>query len=206
MRIFSPQFSCLILTASCFAFDFEKDIRPLLQERCVECHGAKKQKGELRLDAKVFAFKGGHDGPVIVPGDVAKSPLFKRITSTDDDERMPPKGDPLSAAQIAAVKLWIEAGAAWPENDADRAAAVDKRLQHWSVQPVRADFPKDASIDGFIRAKLAEKGLARSPEADARTLCRRLYFDLIGLPPTPEQIDRFLSDASPAICSRKNSS
>ena len=186
-----------MLTAGCVAVDFEKEIRPLLQERCVECHGAKKQKGELRLDAKVFAFKGGHDGAVIVPGDFAKSPLFKRITSTDDDERMPPKGEPLTAEQIAAVKSWIASGAVWPENDADRAANVDKRLQHWSVQPVRTDFPKDASIDGFIRAKLAENGLALSPEADRRTLIRRLSFDLLGLPPTPERTEQLVKDQNP---------
>jgi mono/diheme cytochrome c family protein len=176
---------------------FEEKVHPLLEKHCVECHGAKKQKGELRLDAKVFAFKGGHEGAVIVPGDIAKSPLFKRITSTDDDERMPPKGDPLTAEQIAAVKSWIEGGAVWPENDADRAAAVDKRLQHWSVQPVRTDFPKDASIDGFIRAKLVETGLAMSPEADRRTLIRRLSFDLLGLPPTPERVEQFVKDPDP---------
>ena len=189
----------VLLAASCavVAADFERDIRPLIEKRCVECHGAKKQKGELRLDAKVFAFKGGHDGAVIVPGDVGKSSLFKRIATTDDDERMPPKGDPLTAEQIAAVKSWIEGGAVWPENDADRAAAVDKRLQHWAVQPVRTDFPKDASIDGFIRAKLAEKGLAMSPEADRRTLIRRLSFDLHGLPPTRERTEQFVKDGDP---------
>ncbi len=176
---------------------FNERVRPLLQERCVECHGGKKQKGELRLDAKVFAFKGGHDGMAIVPGDPGKSLLFQRLISEDSDERMPPKGPPLSAEQIAAVKSWIEAGAHWPENDADRAASVDKRLLHWSVQAVRRDFPKDASIDGFIRAKLAEKGIAMSPEADRRTLIRRLSFDLHGLPPTPERVEQFVGDRNP---------
>ncbi|MEI7820542.1 MAG: DUF1553 domain-containing protein [Verrucomicrobiota bacterium] len=195
MKRFLPLF--FAATGTAHAADFEKDIRPLLRERCVECHGTKKQKGELRLDAKVFAFKGGHDGPVIVPGDIAKSALVKRIASTDDDERMPPKGDALTAVQIAAVKSWIEAGAAWPENDADRAAAVDKRLQHWAVQPVRTDFPTDATIDGFIRAKLVEKGLAMSPEADRRTLIRRLSFDLHGLPPAPERVEQFVKDRDP---------
>ena len=195
MKRFLPLF--LAATGTAHAADFEKDIRPLLRERCEECHGAKKQKGELRLDAKVFAFKGGHDGPVIVPGDAGRSSLFKRIASTDNDERMPPKGDALTAVQIAAVKSWIEAGAAWPENDADRAAAVDKRLQHWAVQPVRTEFPTDASIDGFIRAKLVEKGLAMSPEADRRTLIRRLSFDLHGLPPAPERVEQFVKDRDP---------
>ena len=187
-------FMFLAAAVTATAADFEKEIRPLLQKHCIECHGEKKQKGELRLDAKSFALKGGHDGPVLVAGDAAKSPLFQRITSSDADERMPPKGDPLSAAQIATVRAWIESGAAWPENDADRAAAMDKRLQHWSVQPVRADFAKDASVDGFINASLSAKGLSMSPEADRRTLIRRLSFDLLGLPPTPERVAQFVRD------------
>jgi mono/diheme cytochrome c family protein len=185
---------------------FEEKVRPLLEKHCVECHGAKKQKGELRLDAKVFAFKGGHDGPVIVAGDAAKSPFYARITSKDDDERMPPKGEPLSAAQISLVKAWIESGAVWPENATDKAAAVDKRLQHWSVQPVKVASalaetlglkPELLSIDAFIKASLSAKGLAMSPEADRRTLIRRLSFDLTGLPPTPERVEQFVRDMDP---------
>lgn len=195
-------FSLLIAPVSLVAADFEREIRPLLQQRCVECHGEKKQKGELRLDAKAFAFKGGHDGPAIVAGNVSASPLFRRIASTDDDQRMPPKGAPLSLAQVAAVKAWIEGGAVWPENAADRAAAVDKRGGHWSVQPVRTDFAKDASVDAFIHAQLKEKGLTPSPEADRRTLIRRLTFDLHGMPPTPERVERFAKDAAPDAYAR----
>ncbi|WP_395739601.1 DUF1553 domain-containing protein [Prosthecobacter sp.] len=190
-----PVLFIFLAAAPALAVDFDKDIRPLLQQRCVECHGEKKQKGELRLDAKIFAFKGGHDGKAIVAGDAGKSLLFKRITSGDDDERMPPKGGPLSSAQITLVQEWIAAGAVWPENAADKAAAVDKRLQHWSVQPVRA--VKGASIDSLIRAKLAEKNLAMSPPADRRTLIRRLSFDLTGLPPSPERVEQFVKDADP---------
>ncbi|WP_395743172.1 DUF1553 domain-containing protein [Prosthecobacter sp.] len=177
------------------AVDFDQDIRPLLQRHCVECHGEKKQKGELRLDAKVFAFKGGHEGKAIVAGDAAHSLLLQRIASADDDERMPPKGEPLSETQIALVRAWIAAGAVWPENAADKAAAVDKRLQHWAVQPVRR--VEGASIDSLIAAKLAEKNLTMSPEADRRTLIRRLSFDLTGLPPAPERVERFAKDADP---------
>nr|GDY20632.1 cytochrome c [Verrucomicrobiota bacterium] len=187
----------LLLPASLLAADFDREIRPLLQKHCVECHGEKKQKSELRLDAKVFAFKGGHDGPAIVPGKADASPLFRRITSTDDDERMPSKGERLSAAQIAAVKAWIEAGAVWPENATDRAAALDKRSEHWSVQPVRKNFARDASVDSFIHATLKEKGLVMSPAADRRTLIRRLSFDLHGLPPMPERVEKFVNDSDP---------
>ncbi|MFZ4766660.1 MAG: DUF1553 domain-containing protein [Roseimicrobium sp.] len=198
--------SLLLSGAWAFAIEFDREIRPLLQERCIECHGEKKQKGELRLDAKVHAFKGGHDGSAIVAGKADASPLFQRITSTDDAERMPPKGEPLSAAQIAAVKTWIDAGAVWPENTADTAAAVDKRLQHWSVQPVKVATAlaesvdlktAQLSIDAFIQAALYAKGLAMSPEADRRTLIRRLSFDLTGLPPTPERAEQFVRDTDP---------
>ena len=175
---------CLLAGAGLSATNFDREIRPLLQDHCVECHGENKQKGELRLDAKSFAFKGGHDGPAIVAGKLDQSPLFKRIISTDADERMPPKGDPLTPVQIAAIKSWIESGAGWPENAVDKAAAIDKRLQHWSVQPIRQSFPKNASIDEFIEVTLQENGLHMSPPADARTLTRRLHFDLLGLPPS----------------------
>ncbi|MCF7785352.1 MAG: DUF1553 domain-containing protein [Prosthecobacter sp.] len=185
----------LLVAVPALAVDFDQDIRPLLQKHCVECHGAKKQKGELRLDAKIFAFKGGHEGLAIAAGDTTKSLLLQRIKSTDDEERMPPKGEPLSPAQIALIQAWIQAGAVWPENAADKAAAVDKRLQYWSVQPVRA--VKDASIDSLINAKLAEKNLVMSPAADRRTLIRRLSFDLVGLPPTPERVEQFVKDADP---------
>jgi hypothetical protein len=215
----------LLAACSAHAVDFDREIRPLLQERCVECHGAKKQKGGLRLDAKSFAFKGGHEGPAIAAGRAERSPLYLRITHSDVEERMPPKGDPLTAAQIAAVCQWIESGAAWPENDADRAALADKRLEHWAWQPIQTfhvsgskfQVPnpatggskgqletlnlkpetQPASIDTFIRAKLAENHLQPSPIADPRTLIRRVTFDLTGLPPTPEEVEAFANDTDP---------
>ena len=177
--------------------DFEREIRPLLREHCVECHGPKKQKGELRLDARAFAFKGGHDGAVIVPGDPGKSPLIDRIASTDADERMPPKGEPLSAEKVALLKAWIGSGAGWTETDEDRAATVDQRQRHWSVQPITVAADGPQTINGFVTAKLAEKGFTMSPEADRRTLIRRVSFDLLGLPPTPERVERFTRDEDP---------
>jgi hypothetical protein len=186
--------SILCVPSVLLAVDFDLEIRPLLQERCIECHGEKKQKGELRLDAKVHAFKGGHDGPAILAGKADASPLFQRITSTDEDEKMPPKGDPLTPAQISLLREWINSGAKWPENATDKAALTDKRLQHWSVQPIRKDFAANATIDSFIEAKLRENGLTMSPEADARTLTRRLHFDLLGLPPSDVSDKSDLSD------------
>lgn len=186
--------SILCVPSVLLAVDFDLEIRPLLQERCIECHGEKKQKGELRLDAKVHAFKGGHDGPAILANKADASPLFQRITSTDEDEKMPPKGDPLTPAQISLIREWINSGAKWPENATDKAALTDKRLQHWSVQPIRKEFPANASIDSFIEAKLRENNLTMSPQADARTLTRRLHFDLLGLPPSDVSDKSDLSD------------
>jgi len=196
MRVF---LSVLFVPSVLLAVDFDREIRPLLQKHCIECHGEKKQKGELRLDVKVHAFKGGHDGPAILAGKADASPLFQRITSTDDDERMPPKGAPLTPHQITLIREWIDSGAKWPENATDKAALTDKRLQHWSVQPIKVASalaesvglkPELLSIDAFIEARLRASGLAMSPQADAHTLRRRLHFDLLGLPPSD------LSDAS----------
>ena len=184
----------LFVPSVLLAVDFGREIRPLLQERCIECHGEKKQKGELRLDAKVHAFKGGHDGPAILAGKAEASPLFQRLTSTDEDEKMPPKGDPLTPSQISLIREWINSGAKWPENATDKAALTDKRLQHWSVQPIKVASalaqsldlkPEQLSIDTFIEAKLRENKLTMSPQADALTLTRRLSFDLLGLPSDP---------------------
>ena len=177
--------------ASAGAVDFEKDLRPVLRERCLECHGPKKQKAGLRLDAKAHAMKGGDDGPVIVAGKSAGSALFRRITSDDKDERMPPKGDRLTPAQIAAFREWLDTGAEWPETAADIAAARDQRLDHWAWQPVSA---KTGTVDGLIAAGLAGRGLSPLPEADPRTLIRRLHFDLTGLPPTFEEVEQFTRD------------
>jgi hypothetical protein len=177
--------SVLFVPSIMLAADFDRDIRPLLQKHCIECHGEKKQKGELRLDAKIHAFKGGHDGPAILVGKADASPLFQRITNQDEDEKMPPKGDGLKTEEIALLKSWINSGAKWPENATDKSALTDKRLQHWSVQPIRKDFPTTASIDTFVEARLRENKLTPSPGADVRTLQRRLHFDLLGLPPDP---------------------
>ena len=189
--------------------DFERDIRPLLIGRCGDCHGPDTQENRLRLDVKHRAHKGGDFGPVIVAGKSNESELIRRIGSTDEKKRMPPDGDRLSATEIDMLRRWIDAGAAWPESEADRQAAVadrDPRLDHWAWQPlVRPAVPPDSSaatlvrndIDRFIQLKLAEMKLVPAPEADRRTLIRRLSFDLLGLPPTPEEVATFVADESP---------
>jgi hypothetical protein len=191
------------------AINFELQIRPLLVGRCGDCHGPDTQESHLRLDVKHRALKGGDFGPVIVAGKSGDSELIRRITSTDDKKMMPPDGDRLSAAEIALVQQWIDSGAAWPESEADRLAREgdrDPRLDHWAWQPVArpavptapaADAPVRNDIDRFIQFKLAASNLSPAPEADRRTLIRRLSFDLLGLPPTPEDVAAFVADESP---------
>ena len=180
---------------------FEKEILGLLQTRCQGCHGPDKQRGGLRLDRKADALAGGDNGKSIIPGKPAESPLLQRVTSTDPKDRMPPKGDPLSAAQIAQLKNWIAAGADWPE-----ASAGAAEQPHWAFQPIRKPGPVKAvsanPIDSFIVNRLAREGLGLSPEADRRTLIRRLSFDLTGLPPSPEEIEAFLRDEAPDAYAR----
>lgn len=188
--------------------DFETKIRPLLIKRCGNCHGPEQQKSGLRLDAKLAAFKGGDGGPVIVAGNSAESELLRRVTTSDPDERMPPDGAPLTKVEIDLLRRWIDSGAKWPETDYDRAAARDPRLEHWSFQPLvkanvldvsgRQDLAGRArEIDRFVGMKLAENHLRPSPQADRRTLIRRLYFDMLGLPPSPEEVAEFVADEDP---------
>lgn len=177
--------------------DFVRDIQPILQTNCAGCHGATKQMAQLRLDNKRLAAR------VIVPGQSAQSRLVKRITVDDSqhgEPRMPKGGAPLAPAQIELIKRWIDEGAVWPDT-----ASVEVKEQHWAfVPPVRSVLPtvknklwtKNA-IDTFVLARLEKEGLTPSPVADRTTLLRRLSLDLIGLPPTPEEVDAFVRDLAP---------
>jgi hypothetical protein len=178
--------------------DFARDIQPILQTQCSGCHGPAKQLGQLRLDEKQSAAR--------VLGPSATSRLFKRITVNDSqhgEPRMPKGGDPLNPAQIALLKRWLDEGAVWPEAIARNPQAATK--PHWAfVPPGRAGFiavknPRwiKNQIDGFVLNKLEAEGLTPAPEADRVTLLRRLSLDLIGLPPTPEEVDAFVRDTAP---------
>ena len=194
----------LWFTAQTFAapVDFVREVRPIFEKHCTECHGEKKQKSGLRLDVKAAALKGGDDeGPDIVPGKAKESPLIHLVSSNDDDELMPPKGGRLSAAEIDTLTRWINEGAVWPDG-VDRVQIADRR-DHWSFKffsalaesPAKVgQNPKLLSIDSFINAKLAENGLHRSPPADPVALVRRIAFDLTGLPPTPEEVSAFVEE------------
>jgi mono/diheme cytochrome c family protein len=169
--------------------DFARDVRPILTTHCIACHGPDKQRGGLRLDRGADALKGGDSGRAIVPGKPAESLLLKKLTAPDPADRMPKGREPLSAEQTGKLAAWIEAGARWPAEQATDAV-------HWAFKPVaRPQVPAGRNpIDYFITAKLTEVGLALAPEADRRTLIRRLKFDLLGLPPTPEEVEAFVSD------------
>ena len=188
--------------------DFARDVQPILRERCWGCHGAEKQKSNYRLDRRADAIKGGDSGDAaIVVGKGAESPMVRFTAGLDEDMLMPPKksGKPrLTADEIGVLRAWIDDGAKWPEDGS--VVRADPRAW-WSLKPiVKPAVPSPGGlpagwaanpVDRFIFSKLAEKGLAPSPEADRRTLCRRLYFDLTGLPPGPEAMDAFAADASP---------
>ncbi len=188
---------------------YDRDIRPIFVARCIQCHGEKKQSGGLRLDAKAFAMRGGQSGATISPGKAESSLLYQRLVAVEG-EQMPPVGERLNAEQIELIKAWIDAGAIWPDAKATNDT-VNEASKHWAWQPIRRPVvpeilnPKAANrnqiirnpIDAYIIARLAQSGLEMSPEADRRTLIRRLYFDLIGLPPTPERVRQFIADRDP---------
>lgn len=175
--------------------DFVKDVRPIFQAHCYDCHGEDKQKSGLRLDVKSAAMTGGDNhGPDIIPENAAESPLIQFLHSTKEDEMMPPKGDRLSEKEIAILTAWVNEGAVWP--DGVDLVELEDTSDHWSFKPLQVP-EGDHSIDSFIEAALREKGLSRSPRADRVTLLRRITFDLTGLPPTPEEMEAFLADESP---------
>lgn len=180
------------------AVDFDKDIQPILTERCLDCHGPDKQKSGLRVDQRPILLKGGDSGvKSVVPGDPSKSHLIELLKSADDDEIMPPKGKPLNAEQIALMEKWIAEGAVIP-GQMDAVVKVTSDL--WSLKPVqRPEIPGLAEaklpIDGFLLAKLHAKNLGYNPAADSRTLIRRVSVLLTGLQPTPERVTKFVADS-----------
>ncbi|MGB0580052.1 MAG: PSD1 and planctomycete cytochrome C domain-containing protein [Limisphaerales bacterium] len=187
---------------------FETKVRPLLAESCYVCHGPDKAKGDLRLNDLSHVLKGGQSGPALVIGKPEESLMIKAVRRGDPDFAMPPK-EPLSKAQIAILEKWVTMGAPWPAGsdnrgkvDADGFTEDDRNW--WAVQPVTD--PKVVpgttgwarnEVDHFVFRGLKKAGLKPAAEADPRELVRRAYFDLHGLPPTPEQVQSFLNDERP---------
>ena len=191
--------------------DFEVDVFPILEERCISCHGHSVQTNGLRLDHRDAAQRGGHSGRAILPHNSAQSPLIRRISSTQDGFRMPPDGSRLSADQVGILRRWIDQGAPWspsqPITDSDRAPTADS---HWAFQRVRPAEPPEVeraewvrnAIDQFVLGKLEAEGVAPSPVADKSTLLRRASLDLIGLPPSAGETKAFLNDSEPGAYGR----
>ncbi|TWU40794.1 DUF1549 domain-containing protein [Novipirellula artificiosorum] len=187
---------------------FESEVRPLLADQCWDCHGEKDQKGDLRLDSMSAILRGGETGPALVVGKPGESLLVEAIRY--ESFEMPPSG-PLPAEQAAILTKWISIGAPWPDSDRTVQPRESSELfsledrAWWAFQAVQApdvpnfgdsDWPRN-EIDGFILAQMRSAGLSPSPQADPTTLVRRLYFDVIGLPPTPDQVRAFVRDTSP---------
>ncbi len=167
---------------------FNRDVRPILADNCFACHGpdAKSRKADLRLDLKTGLFGEYEKGKIaVVPGAPDKSELWKKISTSDSADLMPPKksGKKLTKAQIEILRRWVEQGAPWQG--------------HWAFEPLATPAAAPPSIDDFIRARLQAEGLRPSPEADKAVLLRRVTLDLTGLPPEPAEVDSFLADASP---------
>ncbi|HMJ61415.1 MAG TPA: DUF1549 domain-containing protein, partial [Bryobacteraceae bacterium] len=181
---------------------FAAEVRPILAARCYSCHGPSLQQNGLRLDSLEALLKGSDSGKVVVPGHSQNSRLISRLLA-QERPMMPYGGPPLAQKEIAAIRQWIDAGAPGPDSVAPLAAA--KQPKHWSyIKPVRPALPqvKDAAwprnpIDNFILARLEREGLRPAPDAPKSTLLRRVYLDLTGLPPSPQEVDAFVADQSP---------
>ena len=181
--------------------DYVSDIKPILKERCFACHGALKQEGELRLDTVALMSKGGDSGPALVANAPDASLLVERVSAADEAERMPPEGHPLTAEQIQLLATWIRQGATGPS---DEEPEQDPR-HHWSfqklVRPSVPDVSPDHSvhnpIDAFLAAHHDKHSFSALPVASKHVRLRRLYLDLIGLPPTRDELHDFIQDDSP---------
>ena len=195
--------SAAITSPAFGAVDYLKDIQPLVRSHCSACHGALKQKADLRLDTAQWMLKGGKNGPVLTPGTSSNSAIIARISTSDLAERMPPEheGEPFSSAQIQLLRIWIDEGAHAPANEAPEQDPKD----HWAFRPRVQPTPPTVQhpewlrnpIDAFIAAPREKAGLSPQPEAPRATLVRRLYLDLIGLPPSPANLAASESDHSP---------
>ena len=181
---------------------FERQIRPILLTRCVECHGPQQQEAEIRVDSRAALLAGDGNGPLIVPGDPEHSRLVQ-ATSYEGEICMPPETK-LPDKDIAAIREWVGRGAPWP-NALELDSPDDAAARHWAFQPLKASQPPAVQdresvkreLDRFVLARLESAGIPANPPAEPRTLIRRLHVDLIGLPPTPEEVASFLADDSP---------
>jgi hypothetical protein len=201
------QASVLLLASPLSAadkVDYIRDIQPILARHCYECHGGQKQRSGLRLDTAAAILAGGNSGPGVVPGNSGASKLIKAVTGANDTKLMPPREPRLTALQVALLKAWIDQGARAPATELPQNLSGGD-VGHWAFRvPARPPVPavKYAAwarnpIDRFILARLEKEGIQPAPEADRVTLIRRLSLDLLGLPPSLQEIDAFVADTRP---------
>src|ERR1044072_861576 len=187
--------------------DFNRDIRPIFEKSCYACHSAQQTLGGLRLDDRTLAMKGGISGAAILPGKAQDSRLLQRLVGLNHEARMPMGAAPLTAAQVNVIRRWIDEGAIWNDSTSSASPITPHTSSptHWAyVKPLRPAVPQVKNnswmrnpIDSFILARLEKEGLQPSPQAAKETLLRRLYLDVIGLPPTPKEVDDYLADSRP---------
>ncbi|MFN9461202.1 MAG: PSD1 and planctomycete cytochrome C domain-containing protein, partial [Acidobacteriota bacterium] len=172
--------------------DFAKDVEPIFKRSCLGCHGPAVQTNGLRFDDGPTALRGGYSGPVILPGKATESEIIRRVMSDKSTIVMPPTGPRLTNDEISRLQAWINAGAVWPQSA--KPVARRRGSSHWAFQPVQR---QTGSIDSYVLARLQKEGLTPSPRAGRPQLIRRLKLDLLGLPPTPEEVAAFVADARP---------
>jgi hypothetical protein len=190
------------LTTQAQTVDFENDVWPIFQANCIECHGADNHEGNLRLDARAIAFKGGVNGSGIIAGKPQQSLIYQRLIVQDEGERMPLESEALPADKIDTIRRWISAGAQWPDGIGVNTQQVER---HWAyVVPERPKLPQVKNrdwpqnpIDLFVLQKLETQGLVPSAPVERRRLIRRVFLDLIGYPPTYEQVQQFVTNNHP---------
>ncbi|MCA9247652.1 MAG: DUF1553 domain-containing protein [Planctomycetales bacterium] len=184
--------------------DFVKDVQPIFRSHCFECHAHGNEESGLNLALKDRAMEGGTHGPILEPGNSLASPLMYWVAGVDKKRRMPPEDDPLSKEEVAILRTWIDQGASWPATANIPDPRLERALEHWAFQrlPTEIAVPNDADaswaktpIDFFVQSALRAKDLRPSVPCEPRTLARRIYFDLVGLPPSPAEVDRFVSAA-----------
>jgi hypothetical protein len=179
--------------------DFVQDVQPLLRDNCFDCHAAGNEEGGLNLGIRQRVFEGSDNGPIIARGDSANSRLIHLVSHVEKSAVMPPDGDPLTAEQIGILRAWIDQGAVWPDGADVLDPRIERARSHWAFQPLRAVEPPGVqqvnrirtTVDSFIVSKLESAGLQPAVPAGSRDLVRRIYFDVIGLPPTPEENQEF---------------
>ncbi|MGC3968348.1 MAG: DUF1549 domain-containing protein [Pirellulales bacterium] len=198
------------------AVDYARNVQPILTKHCVQCHGPAKAESDLRLDNAAALKTGGYSGSPVVAHKSAESILIQVVIGKGDLSAMPPKGDKLTADEVAVLARWIDAGAPLPadlvkDSAAAKTGGVDpQRADHWAYKPLQVVAPPKVKntqwgrnqVDRYILAKLEAAGLAPSPEADKHVLARRLYLDLVGLPPSPAEVEEFTADDKPGAYER----